>query len=184
MGNKIITSFQNFRTSKQEQTFENQTFENTPFFSLENKDFVARVVDIYDGDTITIIIYLFQNYFKFTVRMSGIDTCEMKAKDKSNKEIAYKARNRLFFLVTGIEIDNIERKEVRALLNKTPYLVKIKCGEFDKYGRLLGEIYSTNVLGLAKTESFSTILIREKLAYAYDGKTKMTEKEQLIALKI
>ena len=44
-------------------------------------------------------------------------------------------------------------------------IVTIKCGKFDKYGRLLIDIYY-------KKQHINQWLIDEKYAFAYDGKTK------------
>ena len=61
----------------------------------------------------------------------------MKSKLPEAKELAYKAREKLFQLVTNDQIikipNTISRKELRELLNKQTYLVTLKCGEFDKY---------------------------------------------------
>ena len=169
-----------FSSSYDQSKFEPYTFELTPEFSLKDQELVARVVDIYDGDTITVVLNIFNKFFKFTTRLSGIDTCEMKSKENANKELAYKARNRLVQLITstipGIEIP---RSEIRRILNNKVYLIKIKCGQFDKYGRLLGEIYVKN-----ESLSLNQILINEKLAYSYDGKTKYTEEVQVSMMRI
>ena len=54
----------------------------------------------------------------------------------------------------------------------------VKCHDFDKYGRLLLDLY------LDKDEkSISDVLLEEKLAYVYNGKTKLNEDEQLNLLK-
>ena len=44
-------------------------------------------------------------------------------------------------------------------------IVTVKCGKFDKYGRLLIDIYY-------KKQHINQWLIDEKYAFAYDGKTK------------
>jgi hypothetical protein len=56
-------------------------------------------------------------------------------------------------------------------------LVKIKCGDFDKYGRLLAEIYT--IKNDTQDISFSQHLLYNNLAYKYTGQTKLTESEQL-----
>jgi endonuclease YncB( thermonuclease family) len=73
-------------------------FENTPVFSLDNETHLAKVVDIYDGDTLTCAIFIFGKFYKFNVRLSGIDTSELQSK---NYQKALQARMRLFDLVTG-----------------------------------------------------------------------------------
>lgn len=171
-----------------EINFTDHTFEKTNELSLNNKFMIARVVDIYDGDTITCVINIFNNFYRFNVRLGDIDTCEMKSNNESNKKLAYKARNRLCQLITSDKINlsaDEKRKDNRILLNKEVYLVKILCGEFDKYGRLLGWIFHKDYnKDIVKEESYNYTLINEKLAYKYEGNTKLTEIEQINLLEI
>jgi endonuclease YncB( thermonuclease family) len=88
--------------------------------------------------------------------------------------IATNARKRLFELVTKQTSDLSD-----SFLSDNVNLVYIKCKDFDKYGRLLGDVYRTD----EDDKSFSEILMEEKLAYFYDGKKKLTEEEQIEMLK-
>lgn len=148
---------------------------NTPEWTLQGQQLYGRIVDVYDGDTVTIVLPVHGSYYKYQARLEGIDTCEMKSADSENKKSAIKARNRLMQLC-GLDcaLDNpLTRKEIRALLDKQVTVVFATCGSFDKYGRLL--------LSLSKdkgTPSFAHVLLNEKLAYAYQGDTKLTEEEQ------
>jgi endonuclease YncB( thermonuclease family) len=155
------------------------SFQTTPAFTLENNVYTAKVVDIYDGDTVTCAFKLFDNYYKFTVRLYGIDTCELKSK---NREQALRARMRLYELVTKTSSKDIDpgipRNNLRTLLKGSECIVLLKCGKFDKYGRLLGTLYATTI----DESSFNEILIAEKLAYPYYGDKKMTDDEQIAAL--
>lgn len=161
---------------------------------------IGRVVDIYDGDTCSVIIYYGGKYLKYPVRLHGIDTCEIKSKNNENKELAYKARHRLYNLITNKQLDDYKckRTEIRKILNDDVYLVSLDISGLDKYGRLLANITKyndfnkQNILNLInsiksnkkndKIKTFSDILLEEKLAYAYDGKTKKTEDEQIIEM--
>lgn len=150
------------------------SFQTTPVFSLENNVYLAKVIDIYDGDTVTCAFKLFDNYYQFTVRLYGIDTCELKSK---NREQALRARMRLYELVTkksSKDIDlSIPRKNLRALLEASDAIVVLKCGKFDKYGRLLGTLFA-----LDSDRAFNEILVAEKLAFPYFGDKKLTDDEQ------
>jgi endonuclease YncB( thermonuclease family) len=151
----------------------------TPSFSLNGVQTAARVVDVYDGDTMTCVLPMHDQYYKFTVRLAGIDTCEVKGK---NREHALRARNRVLELVTGTPVvaDTVTtRKKVKALLERDVHLVWLHCQEFDKYGRLLAEARER-----PDAKTFSQILIDEKLAYAYQGDTKLTEEEQVKLLDL
>ena len=170
-------------------------FDNTNEFSLNELYLECRVVDIYDGDTCTCVLPLFDNYYKFKVRLADIDTCEMKSKGE-NKIFANKARICLYNLVinsnskTKLDLDSdISRKEMRALLNKNVYLIRILCGKFDKYGRLLGHLFKSDELKISTihdilTKSFNHELVKRNFAYLYKGDTKLTEVEQIDFLSI
>lgn len=156
--------------------FKNCTLHNTPALSLQGLATWARVVDVYDGDTLTLILPFKNEFFKFTCRMKGIDTCEMKSKNKENKQNAVRARNRLVQLC-GKQIDTetaYTRKQIQALLHEEVVLVWVQCHEFDKYGRLLADLFASETA----SDNFAKILISEKLGYQYEGDTKMTEEEQ------
>ena len=154
----------------------------TPAWSLQGRTLWARVVDMYDADTLTIILPLQSGYFKFSGRVYGIDTSEMKSKLSENKANACKARNRMLQLcnVPNVSLEKqYTRKEVQALLSQDVYLVWVKCGEWDKYGRLLVQVYQNNT----EPKELGTILIEENLAYPYFGETKLTETQQVSTMK-
>ena len=78
--NKKLIFFLLFIRKKMEK----QTYYNTPKFTLKNKIYEAKILDIYDGDTITICINLEGfNYVKMNVRLDGIDTPELCGNEKN-----------------------------------------------------------------------------------------------------
>jgi len=152
---------------------------NIPEFNLNGVETYARVYSMYDGDTMSVILPVFDNYFRFTLRLNGIDTCEMRSKIVQNKKRAIQARNQILqWLLPDKHISLEEpytRKQIQTLLHERPILVWVKCYVFDKYGRVLADVY----LDAEKaTKSLSNMLIDEKLAYMYQGGTKLTEEEQ------
>lgn len=152
----------------------------TPKFTLNHQKFYARVVDILDGDTIVLIIHLFNNFYKFNVRIHGIDTCEMKSKDAHNKDLAIKARDTVFNLVCNKwneSSESITKDFIKETLNKNVFLVWVECLEFDKYGRLLANVFVLK--NDKKDESIGEYLLQHKLAYEYLGEKKLTESQQL-----
>ncbi len=157
---------------KMEELFRDHTFNNTnQLLPPINEIIDVRVVDIYDGDTITCILNIYNGFYKYTVRLMGIDTCELKSKDELQKCKANIAKNRLYNLITCKNInlgDNIRRARIREILNTDVYLIKLKCVGLDKYGRLLGYLYDKNNIN----KSFNDILVEEKHAYVYFGGTK------------
>jgi endonuclease YncB( thermonuclease family) len=144
---------------------------STPELSISGLKTYGRLVDIYDGDTIKVILPTFGSYYKFSVRLNGIDTCEIRSKDKVLQDTAIKARDRLFELVTNSKVNT--KNDIKKILEADVYLVWVECDDKDKYGRVLANIYKDKET--ETTKSFSAILLEEKLAYKYEGKTKLTE---------
>ena len=123
---------------------------NTPLFSLNGKTFTAKVVDVYDGDTITVVFKVFNQYYKWNCRIMHVDTPEIKTKNKIEKERGIFVRNKLKDL----------------LLNK---IINIYCSDKneDKYGRLLIEfnVPDTKI-------KIHDWLINNNYAKPYEGNTK------------
>jgi endonuclease YncB( thermonuclease family) len=71
-----------------------------------------------------------------------------------------------------IEIMGITNKQIIDIFDKDVYIINIECRDFDKYGRLLANVFIND------GRSIASVLLEEKLAYKYDGKTKLTEEEQ------
>lgn len=80
------------------------------------EDFDARVVNVHDGDTITLEVG-FRN-FTFPLRMSNLMAAEL------NEKGGIESRNRLKELIEG--------KTIEVIINKN--------NRVGKYGRLLGEV--------------------------------------------
>jgi endonuclease YncB( thermonuclease family) len=149
---------------------------STPELSINGLKSYGRLIDIYDGDTIKVILPTFDSYYKFTIRLNGIDTCEIRSKDKVLHDNALKARDRLFELLTNNKINT--KNDIKNILESDVHLVWVECCNKDKYGRILANIYKDR----QTTKSVSEILLEEKLAYKYEGKTKLSNdniKEEL-----
>ena len=143
---------------------ENQTYDNTPRFTLKNKRYNAKILDIYDADTITVCIDLEGfSFVKINVRLYGIDTPELRG---SQKELGLTARNYLINTLTNIVIDdNNTRNDIRNMINKNTYMIEVLFGDFDKYGRPLAIIYKDNI-------NINEMLVKDGYAKEYDGGTK------------
>ena len=138
---------------------------HTPEFSLQGTQLWGRVVDIYDGDTMTVVIRAPSDKFhKFHVRIAGIDTAEIKGGSAS----AYDAKMRVVHMVTGRnDIDVIKHKrDMVKLLAEKVYLVELVCGSFDKYGRLLANVCTVDGVDIGSE------LLKGGLAHTYDGGKK------------
>jgi endonuclease YncB( thermonuclease family) len=152
------------------ELFKNYNY-NTPYFSLNGKKCYTRVVNIIDGDTIVLVIELFENtYYKFNVRLDGIDTSELKSKDEKLKQKALEAKYKLVELICNVDKNfDFTKENIKKLLDDNIYLIWTECLEFDKYGRLLAKIKNTE----NDNEYINNILIDENLAYEYHGGKKM-----------
>jgi len=98
---------------------------NAKPFSLEGLTFDAKCIKVYDGDTITVIFKYNEVFYKWRIRLLRINAPELRKETK----------------LEGI----IVRDKVRELL--LGKIVKVECGKFDAFGRILGEVYigDTNV---------------------------------------
>ena len=110
----------------------------------------GRVIKVYDGDTITVASKIpnlkNSQIYKFSVRLNGIDTPEIKGSNEDEKNIAIKAR------------DALSKK----IMDKDVYLKNVKT---EKYGRLLCDVYLGN-------ESLNQWMLDQRYAVKYDGGTK------------
>jgi endonuclease YncB( thermonuclease family) len=157
---------------------------DTPEFSLCGLTLKGKVVELYDADTCKIALPIFDKFYKFTCRLNGIDTPEMKPlKSKPNRDNeiiwAKKARAELLKMICDNNLhssfDNLDIKkdDIIKELQNNKKLVNVKCEIWDKYGRLLVELYNTDETDFTFNKSFNNILIEKNLAVAYGGGTKI-----------
>jgi endonuclease YncB( thermonuclease family) len=145
----------------------------TPLFSLCGKSLIGRVVNVLDGDTLSIILPLYHEFFRFNVRLNGIDTCETKSNNPELKNMGLQAKKLVIDTITCKQTnESFDKQSVINLLSTEVYTVRVECLEFDKYGRLLADVY-------VKDKNLSDLLLENKLAYQYTGKTKLTDEELL-----
>lgn len=131
-----------------EQKLHEHASMNVPYFSLSGI-YKAKVVSVYDGDTVNVCFYIFDNLHRFRVRLDGIDTPEIKTQSVKEKRLAIQARD----LLRAQILDKI---------------VLIDCRGFDKYGRLLGVLYKNDGSHL----NINQFMLDAGVAQAYDGGTK------------
>lgn len=156
---------------------------STPVFSLANTNSYARLVDLYDGDTITVVLPIAENnYYKFACRVNGIDTPELRSTDPQAKALGIKARDRMIELCIGRKVPEGDEKSkkqwIKEQLTTAVQLVYVECEGMDKYGRVLLKVRKSK----EDPMSFGDILLHEGLAYEYGGGTKLTEEDQIKTL--
>jgi micrococcal nuclease len=115
----------------------------------------CKVIKVYDGDTITVATKLHETFpvHRFSVRLSGIDTPELRTSNENEKKRAYIAKKYL------------EDK----ILNQTVVLDNIAT---EKYGRLLATVYYNGV-------DINKEMIENTYAVSYTGGKKTTPPEWL-----
>lgn len=155
----IYNPFKNILKSKKMENFKetkiinhenNIKWEDTIEFTFPIKG--GKVIKVYDGDTITIASKLPYNespLYRFSVRLNGIDTPEIKGKDISDEEktAALLARDFVFNLIMDkyVRLENIQN---------------------EKYGRILADVYYNDI-------NLNNLLLEKRYAVKYNGKTKI-----------
>jgi len=94
---------------------------DVPFWTFKGTH-EAKITEVYDGDTLNAVILHHNKLTKLRIRMLGYDSPEIRTKNLEMKQKGLEARDYLKSLV----LDKI---------------VRLECHDFDKYGRILGDIY-------------------------------------------
>jgi micrococcal nuclease len=111
----------------------------------------GQVIKVYDGDTITVaskLPFAGSPLYRFSVRLNGIDTPEIKGKTVEERSVATEARDAVSALI----------------LNKQVILKNVT---MEKYGRVLADVYCDNIY-------INNWLIDQRYAVKYDGGTKQS----------
>ena len=109
----------------------------------------GRVIKVYDGDTITVASKLpmpNSPVYRFPVRLTGIDSPEIKGKSEAEIALAKQSRDALHKLI----------------YEKTVRLSNVST---EKYGRLLADVYIDGI-------HVNQWMLDQKYAIPYDGGTK------------
>jgi len=122
-----------------------------PKVPFQDKIIFARIEEIYDGDTVKIIVLFGDIPVKLLLRIIGIDTPEIKHGEGRLPEEH----------ISAVKV----RDYMRSLFPKN--IAKICIRDWDKYGgRVLGELF------LETGENVSEILIHQGWARPYRGEKK------------
>lgn len=151
MGNCIKTSISKNEASNQIDKSHGEFLDQShqyPIYIPPIKS--GRVIKVYDGDTITIVSRIpnsrDKSMYKFSIRLNGIDTPEIKTKNEDEKKIAKLAKSTLY----------------HKIYNKQVILKNV---QLEKYGRLLCEVFLNDL-------HLNQWLLDQRLAVPYDGGTK------------
>ena len=150
-----VNYFETLRNAKQSQYTD---------FSFNGLSRTANVVSAYDGDTCRVVFFLHEppvpdeKPVMTNVRLMGIDTPELRTKDLKEKELGYKAKDRLIELVGG------EKQ-----------LIRVVFGKNGKYGRPLATLFTERDKSseyYVFENSVNAKMVSEGHAKKYDGGTK------------
>lgn len=175
------------------QKLKSFNYNNTEQFSFNGLSTFCRILDVIDGDTLCVIFNLNDKFYRFIIRLNGIDTCEIKSIDKNILQKGIDAKN--YVISTLCSSNNIKnydlnftKKETKEFFNKNFIIAYISCKKFDKFGRILANIYLYNNEYNSRNEynshnnllnenSLSNLLLNKKLAYPYFGGRKLSNEE-------
>lgn len=108
---------------------------------------LARVVSVYDGDTVTLLASFGGSLGRCSMRLCGVDCPEMRGRGQAEREAAEAVRD----VVRGQCLDRI---------------CKVHAQGMDKYGRLIGDVETPDGQLVAR------LLLSKGLARTYDGGTR------------
>ena len=124
---------------------------------LKDSEYYIKVIDIYDGDSITGILFYRDIPTIIHIRLYGIDTPELLPKSGSENE---KIKEKALAIMAKITLMKI--------IIDNNYILYIKTKGSEKYGRTLADIYIKHNSEI----SINRYLIDMNLADTYSGKTK------------
>jgi len=110
-------------------------------YNINNIRCEGRVVDVYDGDTITIVFILNNNLQKHKIRLYGINAPELKGETHIDGLIS---RNFLLSQIIDKDLDlekEYSKVEIIKMLKETKKKLLFDLMGYEKYGRLLAKVY-------------------------------------------
>ena len=108
------------------------------------------MVKVYDGDTITVaakLPFIDSPIYRFSVRLNGIDSPEIKGTTKKERELAIQSRDALYNMIFG-------------------KIIELKNNGMEKYGRLLADVYYNDM-------HVNKWMVDNNYAVKYDGGKKV-----------
>ena len=124
-------------------------------FSFEGYTTYAKVIKVHDADTVTLLFEYNGTITKYNVRIDGIDAPELHS--KVPEEVALSKKGKEY--ITNILLHTI---------------VKVVFKEFDKYGRILADVYTLtpSTLDTIQETNVAQLLLQGGYVRAYHGGTK------------
>ena len=139
-------------------SFDKYNSKDVPWLSLDGIECECKVIDVYDADTVTIMLPYNEKMCKVKCRLVGIDSAEKRTKNIDEKKVSIEAT-----------------KWLRDMINNK--VIWVKCGDWGKWGgRMLGTLYMTKV-DCENGNSINDMIVDNGYAYYYDGKGKKNFQE-------
>ena len=137
---------------------ENCIGDEVKWLSLDGITCQCKVVDVYDADTVTIVLPFSGGLYRVKCRLMGIDSAEKRTKNLEEKIVSLEATKWLSELI----------KEK---------VIWVKCGDWGKYGgRMIGTLYMSEE-DMKNDRSINLQIVEKGFAYMYDGKKKKNFEE-------
>lgn len=135
--------------------------DNLELYTLNGIQTKCKIVDVYDGDTCTAIMYINKEFRKYKIRMFGYDSPEIKPRKniKNRNKIISDAKDAKSALISKVSNNDDIKLNTK--------LITIKCYKYDKYGRVLAELFNNK-------ENINNYMINNNFGYIYHGGTKQT----------
>ena len=121
-------------------------------FSFEGVSTYARVADVHDPDTITLVLPFNKEMIKLSVRLDGVDAPELTSKIKSETEACKAGTVALSSLIQDV-------------------VVEVQLGKFDKYGRVLARVNTLDPI-IDDITCINEWMIRFQYVRSYSGGKK------------
>lgn len=151
---EISSEFLSIKLTENETTFlQNISYKDTIKFIPPIT--LGKVIKVYDGDTFTLATQLHYDStttYRFSIRLRGIDSPEIKTTNATEKKLAILSRDAL---------QNV-------IMNKIVFLKNIS---IEKYGRVLADVYLDEL-------HINQWMIKNGYAIKYDGGTKSHDWEE------
>jgi endonuclease YncB( thermonuclease family) len=115
-----------------------------PLYSVNNIKCLGRIVDVYDGDTITIVFQLGNQLQKHKIRLYGINSPEFKGIEHNE---GLSSRNFLLSQILNKELvldKEYKKIEIVTMLKDCKKLFTFELLGEEKYGRILAKVYYDN----------------------------------------
>lgn len=127
---------------------------SVPRFSFDGVDTYARVVNVHDPDTITVVFEFNNQLVKINIRIDGVDAPELHSSVQAEVDACVKGTNALKELIDD-------------------KVIRVELGKFDKYGRVLSRLYTIDPIDETGLSCINDYLIQHQYVRSYDGGKKV-----------